>query len=125
MVLMPTLPKRGINSWKKSYQSPWDEHALDHKNHPDWFRVWALAVARSVANGHAVFPPGEIAKSLGAPGIDGGWLPKAPTGVSQAIRLAKQKGLLDPSSNARCLVLPSHAWQGGLGAVGKTCTVHG
>lgn len=119
----PATPKRKINSWVKSYQSVWDQIALDHI-HPDWFRVLALAVARAHANGHANFASGEVAKALGQTGIDGAWMPKASTGVSQAISLAKNKGLLDPRSNARCLVLPSHAWQGGLGSSAKRCAMH-
>lgn len=103
----------------------WDEHALDHQSYPDWFRVFALAAARSSANGHAPLAPGEIAKVLGAPDEQGNWSPKSATGVSQAIRLARTKGLLDHRSNARCLVLPSHAWQGGIGSATKPCPVHG
>lgn len=121
---MPKPPKRSINSWLQAMQSVWDEHALD-RDFPDWFRVWALAVARTQANGHANFAPGEIAGVLGTYNHDGEWIPKSATGVSQAISLAKRKKLLDDRSSARCLILPSHAWQGGIGSVSRRCPVHG
>ena len=121
----PKPPKRPINAWIRTYQSVWEERALDHENSPDWFRVWSLAVARSSASGHATFSSGEIARVLGCAGPDGLWVPKSATGVSQAVSLAKRKGLIDESSNARCLVLPAHAWQGGLGSPSRRCSVHG
>ena len=121
----PAPPKRRINSWIRSYQSVWDEVALDHEKHPDWFRVFALAVARAGANGHANFASGEVADVLGETGLDGTWIPKPSTGVSQTISLAKSKGLLCIRSNARCLVLPSHAWQGGMGSANTRCPMHG
>lgn len=121
----PKPPKRSVNSWVRTYQSTWGEKASDHTNYPDWFRVWSLAIARSTANGHATFSPGEIARILGCPGPEGIWVPKPGSGVSQAVSLAKRKGLIDESSNARCLVLPAHAWQGGLGSPSRRCSVHG
>lgn len=122
---MPNPPKRTINSWIRGFQSVWDEHALKFQVHDDWFRVWALALARKQAKGHAPFASGEIAGILGKPNADGVWVPKAPSGVSQAIDLAKRKGLLDASSNSRCLVVPSHWWQGGIGSLTRPCPEHG
>jgi len=125
MAQVPCPSKRTTNSWMKSYQSVWEEQALDYENFPEWYRVWCLAVARGQQNGHSGFPPGEIARRLGRPDSQGGWIPKAPSGVSQAISSAKRKGLLDRDSNSRCLVLPNHAWSGGLGSPFKICPVHG
>lgn len=125
MTQPPSPPRRRINSWLQAHQSVWDEMALDHTGYDAWFRVWALAVARAQANGHAPFAPNEIAKVLGRLDEAGSWVPKSPSGVSQAISLAKRKRLLDTSSTARCLVLPPHAWRGGLGSPTKNCPVHG
>ncbi|SIG07046.1 Uncharacterised protein [Mycobacteroides abscessus subsp. abscessus] len=125
MASMPSPPKRSINSWRRTYQSVWDEHALNYRAHDAWFRVFAFAVARAGANGHAPCPQGEIAKVLGRPRNEGMWIPASPSGVSQAISLAKEKGLLHNTSHARCLVLPSHAWAGGLGSAVRQCPVHG
>lgn len=125
MGLAPKPPKRSINSWIRTYQSVWDELALNHDEFPEWFRVWSLAIARMQANGHANFSPGQIARILGKQSSREGWAPKPTTGVSQAISLAKAKGLLDRRSTSTCLVVPAHVWQGGLGSPSKTCPVHG
>jgi|KBSSwiStaDraftv2_1062776.scaffolds.fasta_scaffold838985_1 hypothetical protein len=125
MAPMPAPPKRSFNTWLKAYQSNWDEYALKHGVHDAWFRVFALAVARAGANAHAPCAPGEIAEVLGRPDDSGEWIPMSPSGVSQAINLAKRKELLAPASHARCLVLPSHAWGSGLGSAARRCPVHG
>jgi hypothetical protein len=101
------------NPYVRSYQSAW----LDDARNADldmWFRVFALAYSRIRANGHAVFLKGEIAELLGKPDY----------AISQAIRLAEKKKLLDPSSNARCLVLPSHKVAGHIGSHKTPCPVH-
>lgn len=125
MAPMPSPPRRRVNSWRMTYQSVWDEHALNYRAHDAWFRVFALAVARTGANGHAPCARGEIAAVLGRKGNSGEWIPASSSGVSQAIDLAKKKGLLHEMSHARCLVLPPHAWDGGLGSAVKRCPVHG
>lgn len=48
---MPSPPKRSINSWRRTYQSVWDEHALNYRAHDAWFRVFAFAVARAGLTG--------------------------------------------------------------------------
>lgn len=73
------------------------------RNHriPAWARVWAWAVANAdPITGHAPCYPGELRRALGD---------TTAREISRAIRLAKDRRLLDPCSTAGCLVLPGHA----------------
>lgn len=111
------------NTWAKHYQSVWEERANDPA-YPLWCRVAWLAYARHKVNGHANFQRGEIRTLLGSFGKDG-FKPLDPNNLQRAIRQAKKVGLLDISSGAECLVVPSHAVEGGWGGRPSTpCPVH-
>lgn len=80
-----------------------------------WHQVWFLALSRVRKNGHANFEVGEIARLLGM----------SPSTVSHKISEAVGHGWLDPTSGARCLVVPAHAIRGGLGNIHDKCVIHG
>jgi hypothetical protein len=92
---------------------------------PTWLRVAALAFGKHKKNGHAHFASGELAKLLAKPGPDG--VPKLPSssGVANAIKRAKAYGFIAEESTARCLVVPAHAVEGGMGGTPWTaCPIH-
>lgn len=101
-------------------QSVWYERAQDG-DYPLWQRVGWLAMGSHRGNGHANFImyERELALLLGK---EGEAVP--PNRLSEAISKAKLKGLLAIESNARCLVVPPHAIEGGLGHVRERCAVH-
>ena len=68
---------------------------------PAWSRLAYWAQANADHHGHARAYPGELRTLLTTSTHE----------VSRAIRLAKDRPLLDPTSNAGCLVLPGHAHQ--------------
>ncbi|WP_149448463.1 hypothetical protein [Mycolicibacterium sp. P9-22] len=127
----PLRPKQQEYATAVTYQNPfsmhrqkvWLERAADPKL-PRWVRVSALAFARHKGNGHACFRVGEIATLLGSPDPNGNIKPVAGSVVSDAIRAAKKKEWIAPQSHARCLVVPPHAIQGGLGASSTVCPFH-
>ncbi|WP_460359489.1 hypothetical protein, partial [Mycobacterium sp. ZZG] len=82
-----------------------------------------LAFARHKANGHAIFAKGQLALLLGRPTEDG-FKPADKSNVQRAIRAAISNKWLDPESCSECLVVPSHAVQGGLGSENEKCSVH-
>ena len=107
-----------INKWAMHFQSVWAERAAN-RLYPLWQRVAFLAYARHKANGHSTFQRGELSRLLG----DG--LKRVDTNnLQRAIRTAVNKGWLDRSSGAECLVVPRHAIRGGLGAAYAACAVH-
>ena len=71
---------------------------------PLWIRVLFAALGRHNSTGHAPFGVGELAQILGRPDtrLDS---------VSGALREAKKRQFILPASNARCIVLPHHAFQ--------------
>lgn len=107
------------NPFAMHRQAVWRERAADPAL-PTWIRLAALALGCHRRNGHANFRQGEIAEILGTPGN-----PLSASSVSNAIRLAKKAGWIAQESGARCLVVPPHAVQGGLGHPGDRCAVHG
>ncbi len=112
-----------INSWSGHYQSVWLERAKD-RTLPDWLRLAGLAFAKHKANGHANFGLGEIGRLLADVSPSGECKPLSKSEVSNAIKLAKDKGFIDRASCARCLVVPAHAVTGGLGNWHEKCRVH-
>jgi hypothetical protein len=94
-------------------QSGWRERAADPK-HPLYLRIAFLAYGSCRANGHAVFTEGELAHLFDTP----------PNRISDALRVAKQRGMLSRESRARCLVVPPEFIYGGLGNVFERCAVH-
>ena len=112
-----------LNTWAKHFQSPWEERAADPA-YPLWCRVAWLAYARHKANGHANFQRGQLGAILGRFG-KGGFDLLDPNNLQRAIRQAKKAGLLDISSCAECLVVPTHAIEGGWGGrFDSPCPVH-
>ncbi len=71
------------------------------RNHrlPGWLRITYWAQAHANHHGHTRAYPGDLRRLLDT----------NPREVSRAIRLARDRGLLDPCSNASCIVLPGHA----------------
>lgn len=94
------------SEWSGQVQHVWQERALDTSAPlPTWQRIAFLALARHKADGHADFARGELARLLGEP-------PKK-NNLNRELRQAVQYGWLDPSSCARCLVLPPHSFRSG------------
>jgi hypothetical protein len=111
------------NPYAMHRQSVWKERAANRAANPvlpQWIRLAALAFGCHRRNGHANFVQGEIAEILGTPGK-----PLSPSSVSNAIKLAKKAGWIAQESNSRCLVMPPHAVEGGLGHPNDRCAVHG
>jgi hypothetical protein len=106
------------NPYSMHRQKVWAERAAD-PNMMLWIRVAALAFGCHRANNHAPFKAGEIAQILGTPGH-----PLRASSVSNAIKLAKQSTWIAEESTARCLVVPPHAVEGGLGHPNDRCHVH-
>lgn len=94
------------NPWLISYQIGWEQYIFNVEM-PMWFRVYAVAMARSEANLHTLLQPGELAALLGKSQPDGTLKAADPSNLNKFIRTAIRYGLLDKSSNARCLVLPT------------------
>lgn len=65
---------------------------------PVWARVWAWCLANADQHGHARAYPGELRDALDCGSRE----------VSRAIRLARERKVIDGCSNAGCLVLPGH-----------------
>ena len=90
------------NPWSKHRQAVWRERALDKAApYPMWMRVGMLALGSHRANGRALYDAGELA----------GWLDISD--LRNEIAKAKTFGWLDGESDAACLIVPSHAVEGG------------
>lgn len=66
---------------------------------PAWVRIGCLAWARADLQGHARLGTGQLGRTLGM----------TPDSVARALRVARDHGWIDPTSTARCLVLPGCA----------------
>lgn len=66
---------------------------------PTWHRVGCIAWHRADQGGHARFSTGELSRCLG--------LTRGQ--VSDALAVARRRGWVDQTSNARCVVLPGCA----------------
>lgn len=87
-------------------------------------RAFFAAVARANRIGHAEFGKDELrivlaVRRRGQDIIE----PPSRQQVWQAIRRAKELDLIDDESCQRCLVLPLHLWDKGVG--GSNCSAHG
>lgn len=67
---------------------------LDH-----WHRLGCLAWVHADQHGHARMATGQVARELGL----------TVKQISAALETARNRGWVDPSSTARCLVLPGCA----------------
>ena len=89
-----------------SIQIGWEEQ-IYNTDLPYWFRVWAVAMARSEPNLHTPLQPGELAKLLGKPQSDGTVKPIDRRDIYRYVKQAVKMNLLDETSSVRCLVLPA------------------
>lgn len=100
--------------------------ARDPEIKPLWHRVEYAAIGWSNRIGHAEFAPGGLAVVLQTSNPKTGALSiPSMQQVANAIAEAKERGLVDESSTARCLVARADlvAKKGGKG--GQTCKHHG
>ncbi|GGP75032.1 hypothetical protein GCM10010278_61670 [Streptomyces melanogenes] len=104
--------------WNKLSKSDCERLARD-TDIPQWLRVYFAAHWRLNQIAHAEFGPEELAELLA--GTAG--KPLSKSGLSNAIRTAKEKGLLMEDSSARCLTLPRHHATTGKGSA--SCREHG
>lgn len=103
---------------------PWTKHSqVEYKrlagkeSAPAYLRVVWYAMGNHKANGHCELGRSQLATFLG----NG----KGPYRyVAQAIAAAVELELLDPSSHARCLVVPSALIEGPQGDGDETCYTH-
>ncbi|MDN4163357.1 hypothetical protein [Nocardioides abyssi] len=87
-------------------------------------RIFFAALARANRIGHAEFRKDELTGFLVTRRRDDAAVATpSRQQVWQAIRRAKELELLDDESRLRCLVLPIHLWDKGVG--GTTCVEHG
>lgn len=110
------------NPWARHYQGVWSERSGD-PSLPDWLRVAALAYGRHRANGHATFGAGRVALVLARVDTATGELTPS-SNVSRAIAKAVEYGWLAQGSKTRCLIVPRHAVEGGVGHPFAACPVH-
>jgi hypothetical protein len=112
------------NGWAKHYQRIWEDRSGDPKL-PPWLRVSALAYGMHRANGHAMFGVGDVRLVLSRVDEETGEILMPSTAnVSHAIRKAVDFGFLEKGSGTRCLVVPGHAIEGGLGDPNEPCPQH-
>lgn len=76
-----------------------DRQTSNHRL-PAWARIWVWALANANGYGHARAYAGELRRYLDD---------ASAREVSRAIRLARERGVIDQCSNASCVVLPGHA----------------
>ncbi len=113
------------NPWTRHYQHVWEERAGSPRL-PLWLRVASLAYGKHAANGHAPFAMGEVALAMSSVSPDTGKIVHpSRQRVYDTIKLAIEYGFLAPGSSARCLIVPHHAVEGGVGSPYTLCPHHG
>ncbi len=111
--------------WARHYQHVWEERSGSPRL-PMWLRVAALAYGKHGANGHAPFAAGEVALALSSVQPNTGNITTpARQNVRRAIDVAMEYGFLAPGSSSRCLIVPHHAIEGGIGNAYAPCPFHG
>lgn len=104
-----------FRTWSRQYQDVWLERTAD-RSLPAWLRVAFLAYGSHRANGHAPFEDGDVGLMLGSVDRTTGEIrPADKANVQRAIRNAVKAGWLAEGSSSRCLIVPGHAIEGGLG----------
>ncbi|GAA4993782.1 hypothetical protein GCM10023205_78100 [Yinghuangia aomiensis] len=83
------------------------------------YRVYFAALSRANQIGHAPFGMRELARIL----VDGDGVIPSASSVRNAIARAKDRGLIEDRSTARCLVLSGHHFQKGGRGPGR-CVEH-
>lgn len=101
------------NPWRRHYQSHFREMSADTTRQL-WDRLAMLAYGSARGNGHANFQPKELAEHFGVPS----------SRISEALKKARDKGLIGLDSNTRCLIVPQHIATGGDGQQYEICGVH-
>lgn len=103
------------NPWAKHRQKVYLEMAQDERL-PLWQRVAFVAMGLHKANRHAPLlrQRNELAAMLGKPSKR----------IVEAISEAKKRGWLAGESTTKCLVVPAHWIEGGLGGEYDACPVH-
>lgn len=83
---------------------------------PLWLRIACLAYGSHRANGHAPLSLGDIGLALATIDTATGecWEPSRQN-INRGILVAVDYGFIDPTSGARCLVVPERMVRGGLG----------
>lgn len=111
-----------VARWGKHYHSAWRDRAHDQRL-DQWLRVTAAAYGGHRANGHALFERGELARITSTLNLTTGELTPN-RNLSRHIAQAVDLGFLVKRSNSRCLIVPGHAVDGGLGDREEECPVH-
>lgn len=109
--------------WLISIQIGWEEK-IYNTDLPYWFRVFAVAMARSEPNLHTQLQPGELAKLLGKVQPDGTLKPVDRRDLDEYVKKAIKRELLDELSSPRCLVLPSSTAACRRPGFNKPCAFH-
>lgn len=110
------MPKHKATALAAHAQDHW-LHLAGNPNFPDYLRVTFVAYGRHAANGHARLEREELRFFLVR---RDGTLPDR-RAVTRAIARAVDLELINDTSNALCLVVPSHAVQGGQGNPDARC----
>ena len=106
-------------TWGAVSQVEFRRFARDPR-HTHVYRVYFAALGWANLIGHAEFGQDELRQVL----ADGDGRVPSPQRVSQAVKAARDLGLVGGDSKARCLVLPHVQFQrGGMGS--RSCRVHG
>ncbi|GAA2089397.1 hypothetical protein GCM10009725_27390 [Aeromicrobium tamlense] len=115
---------RKTDEWSKHYRGPWIERAHDPR-HPKWLRVASHAYGTHKRNGHAPLGIGELADLLArVDSTTGEFLPDMKN-AARYVAEAVDRGWLAAGSNGRCLIVPSHAVEGGTrGSIYEQCSRH-
>lgn len=115
-----------FEEWAAINQAEARRRARDPEMKPLRYRIEYAAMGWANLIGHAEFAPGALAVILQSHNPQTGALSiPSMSAVSNAIREAKDAGLVAAQSTAQCLVAPSEwlAKKGGHG--GTSCRVHG
>ncbi len=112
----------GRDTWTMHRQPAYKELATSEE-FPPYLRATFFAYATVKPSGHARLDQGVLAHALGS---ERGsiWRPADPRSVTKAVRRAVEKGLLDPTSKALCLVVPHSMVAGGKGDPLAPCDRH-
>lgn len=111
--------------WVACSQPGMEAWAKNAEIKPRGIRILFAALAQSDSRGHARWLPGELADVLGMVDPSTGEIVAASKdAVSDAIKWAKDRGLIDRESCSACIVLPPHMFQRAYGP-SALCPVHG
>jgi hypothetical protein len=95
------------------------EHLAKDPSYPAHLRLWWLAMSRMQSNQHAVFKPGEIGRLLAT----ANGKPMDRSNITRTIRKAEAVGLLERTSNSRCVIVGYGVTYGKRSGGTKPCPV--